>query len=395
MVEKIRLIITNMNKHQSIKKIALLGMNKRSVTILKKFMEQTVSSFYEIVDISSAELAILDLDGTNQRNDLDFLQNNYSQLPVVAISIIPQDIKGLYFLRKPLSLQKFTELTQFICTQTCTQISVGDGISTSRSQCNTISEGKDKQKIALVADGLTVRTQSKLLVSGSYANTDDMFFDPEEFTLAYVLKGIEKAKKTKKQVVIKMWDEKTILIDAAHGKILTDISTAKMRTLGVVVVDNKNSKVRIKTADLKLEFDFNPRFNCSIRVSTIDEFVWRLAYITCRGRLPKYLSEDVPFDLQQPVYINEWPNFTRMENIPHAISTVAFWIQQPIKIGRLSSLLNVSNKDINSLFFACFSIGIAGQAIRKSDSMVEMTHAKKHQHRGLFGSILNHLKGKS
>lgn len=368
-------------------KIALLGMDPRSRKIVDMSLSQESADICDVVDLSVANVALLDLDGANHEADLQCIRRQHAQMPIIAISIKANEAKGMYFLRKPLSIPNFIDLLTQIYSAQQVKRAAGDGIATSKT-------ANPKQKTAVIADILDRRGQRNVGKSASYAAADADFFDPNQFTLSYVQEAVSKSEKTQKQIVVQLWNDQTILVDAQHRKILTDVSISKMRAFGVAVIDNKLTKVKIKVADPTLKFDFSPRFNNALRVASVDEFIWQLAIITARGRIPKFLSGSVALDLQKPVYIKEWPNFTRLDAIPHAIPTVAYWIRQPTPLGKLASLLSVDEKHINGLFFACHSIGIAGQARQKSDRIFESAPATKHKHRSLFGAIIDHLKGK-
>ena len=382
-----------MNKSQI--KIALLGMDERSKRLIKITLVQNSAHLCEVVDLPMAEMVLVDMDSKSYREELQQCRKTNATMPVIAMSIKPLDSTDMYFLRKPLSIPSLMTLMQQISSAKTLQKAAGDGISTQLKPDQKPAQQKpEQQKTSKVADILARRSKSKKHNENTYAEAENIFFDPSQYTIAYVLKAIEKSHKSNKQIVVQLWGDKTILVDAQHGKILTDVSSSQMRPFGVAAVNSSNTKVKIKTADPKLEFDFSPRFNNSIRVATIDEFVWNLAYITARGRIPKTLDDNNPFDLQSPVYIDQWPNFTRMDSIPHAIQIVAYWIQQPTTLSNLTKQLQVNEEFINGLFFACKCIGIAGQGSRQADGLLNGNVTAKHKNRSLFAAILVHLRGK-
>jgi hypothetical protein len=119
----------------------------------------------------------------------------------------------------------------------------------------------------------------------------------------------------------------------------------------------------------------------------LEAFLWKLACWTSMGRYPKGL------DHTKPVYLKNWPNFTRLLVTPHALRIAALLVQHPRTMGDVAQKLNIKPQYVFIFISAACAIGLAGQAKRLSDTLVEaFTKGGNIDQVWLLGGILKKLR---
>jgi len=121
---------------------------------------------------------------------------------------------------------------------------------------------------------------------------------------------------------------------------------------------------------------------------SVDAFLWKIACWASKGRYPGNI------DIRHPVYLKNWPNFTRLLVTPHALRISALLIQGPRTLGNIAEVLNVKPQYVFVFVSAASSLGLAGQAKREVDVLVHTPDIKPNKNQGLLSRILSTLRGK-
>jgi hypothetical protein len=122
------------------------------------------------------------------------------------------------------------------------------------------------------------------------------------------------------------------------------------------------------------------------KFENIEAFMWKLACWTSKGRYP----QDIDYRL--PVYLNHWPNFTRLLITPHALRIAALLIQGPRTMGNIAQMLKIEPQYAFIFISAAHAIGIANQAKRVADSLVQAPDVQPNKAKGLLGKIMKKLR---
>ncbi len=125
------------------------------------------------------------------------------------------------------------------------------------------------------------------------------------------------------------------------------------------------------------------------KFQSMDAFLWKLACWTSKGRYP----QDIDYNI--PVYLKYWPNFTRLLITPHALRIAALLIQGPRTMGNIAETLNIKAQYVFVFISATYALGIAGQARRLADSLVQPPDVQPSKEQGVLSRImgkLNHAK---
>jgi len=121
----------------------------------------------------------------------------------------------------------------------------------------------------------------------------------------------------------------------------------------------------------------------------MNAFVWKLACWTSKGRYPAILS------ISEPIYLKQWPNFTRLVITPHAMRIASLLVVGPRSMLDVIKVLKVKPQYVFIFVSAAYAIGILGLAKRQADQTIaaEVPAIKSVQKKSIFSRILNKLRG--
>jgi hypothetical protein len=123
----------------------------------------------------------------------------------------------------------------------------------------------------------------------------------------------------------------------------------------------------------------------------LNSFLWKLACWTSKGR---YIAA---LDLERPIYLKQWPNFTRLVITPHAMRVASLLVAEPRTIPDIVQVLKIKPQYVFIFISAAYTIGILEQ-INNQDKAVKMEDSvsrpvkKKVQKKSLLNRILNKLR---
>jgi hypothetical protein len=254
-----------------------------------------------------------------------------------------------------------------------------------------IEPDKEMPSLSEIAGGLKVGSTASseiLSAKSDFDITHDAFFDPDAYMVGLVLKGMENSEKTGEIAKLICLLDRTIYIDARNKRVKSNLRDIHMRQIAIAPLGEGDYglNTQIEMVDASV-FDELPENDGSIY--PLETFVWELAILTSKGRAP------VGTPMDKPVYLMQWPNFTRLMPIPNDMRVAAYWLRLPSSLADLSENLKVSMNDIFLLYSAASLTGLAGIARRKSDHLIKPGKPEEHKNRGLFGSIIDRLSKSS
>jgi hypothetical protein len=214
---------------------------------------------------------------------------------------------------------------------------------------------------------------------------EKIFFNPDEYVIGLVLKGVAEAKESGAIAKLTCLLDRIIYIDARNKRVSSNLKDIHMRQLAIAPLSSGDSDL---DAHLEMiESTSMAALTCSdSAIYPLETFIWELALLTSKGRVPM----DTPMD--KPTYLMQWPNFTRLMQSPNDMKIAAYWLRLPSSLIDLSENLNVPINDVRLLYSAACLSGLAGVATRKSDNMLLPGKPEKHQNRNLFGFIMNKFR---
>jgi hypothetical protein len=393
-------------------KVGLFGMDERSISRMETVFKIIFKGRCESTDYNqpdnSPDIGILDIDGWNNDNHNTSAWDDYRRLNPLLPTIILSDkevlIDNIICLTKPAKL----DLLWAAIEQCLTGIPV-----LASTTCNTIQTTATVTKIASARPSteeiLTCEPQEKLyrksntayameakyetprsgpqVVNKSYTDVSEaIFFDPNEYLLGILQKHLDDiADKPGISLLVHCWKNRTVIIFPSKGLAYSELNDAQLKNLGIAKL-SEGTDIHIEEIDSDYANALVVKNNPKAHFLTINAFLWDITLRTSRGRIPKGSS------VSNPIYLSNWPNLTRLSHTPHAMRISAFLIDNPCSLEDISSKLNIDKKHVYSFFSAASSIGLAGAAKRKSDTILEPKPANYNpEKRGLLSSILRRI----
>ena len=117
-----------------------------------------------------------------------------------------------------------------------------------------------------------------------------------------------------------------------------------------------------------------------------EDFIWRLALASSRGRLPKHVN------LDQRHQLRRWPNLTRLLLFPHATQISALWIASPKSIREVVNQLGIPQRYVFGFFASASMMGYL-QPVGEVHAAPMPTNTRS-RHRSLFRRLLDNLSRK-
>jgi hypothetical protein len=121
-----------------------------------------------------------------------------------------------------------------------------------------------------------------------------------------------------------------------------------------------------------------------------EKLLWLMALWASRGRVPEGT------DLDAPVSLLRWPNFTRILMTPNAMQIAALWHTQPTSLLQTAKRQAIPHRQIFAIFRACQALGLV-QVINTGSTVVPSkdvlaADAVSAERRGILGNLLRKLK---
>jgi hypothetical protein len=211
-------------------------------------------------------------------------------------------------------------------------------------------------------------------------------YSPKNYFQGYVLSAIKVAKEKNRMLQLNStW--KPLLIFPHSHEVWLDADDKQLRAFASLEMNKATGSKLTITAVNPTTTGVGGKLE---RFNDVDAFVWKLAVWTSKGRYPHSL------DIHRPIFIKQWPNFTRFLITPHALRITALLINGPRTMLNLSEDLGIKPQYIFVFVSAAYALGLVGQAQRKADELfvpppVENV-VKKESSKGLLSKILGKLR---
>lgn len=123
------------------------------------------------------------------------------------------------------------------------------------------------------------------------------------------------------------------------------------------------------------------------KFQNMDAFLWKLACWTSKGRYPYSIN------YEQPIFLKNWPNFSRLLITPHALRIAALLIKGPRTMVNIAQVLNIKPQYVFVFVSATHAVGLVGQARRAADTLLQAQDIQPSKSQGLLGRIMSKLRG--
>jgi len=393
-------------------KIHAVGLDKRGTNTLNFFFQKFCVGRCEVVTENQAEVFMLNMDSIGAEKQRVALEASSPSTPIILMSLHPVETGQHYFVRKPLIaehlLNVLTEIEQLPNRQLDIQkpyVETVEHVADNVINSVTVEtrEGGITQSSHSVMDAAQKMSKTEIVYFVGNRSDVDLFdeasketiyFDPKQYYLGHVQEAIQLAKENNCSIKLTGLSH-TLFISPNLDTVYIELSDHKLRYYGITALYKKGTSSRYRT---RFSYDFvkdDDVEELCVRQANfkqnLQSFLWKISLWTSRGRLPVGIPLDVP------VYIQAWPNFTRLIEIPDALRIVACWIPHPKTILKMTENLPVPQRNVFSFFTATYILGLSGVADKETDIVVlpagtsNKNNAIQKKSRGLFSRLMKKL----
>jgi len=342
-------------------KVAAPWMDERSHSMLRDFFRVGCKARCVLVEPERAQAILIDMDRGDATRRIQEARERWPSVPIIELSVNYTD--QALFVRKPLrpkgmmrallSVRGRLQLRDDPIAQ-----SVGD------TEASAPEPAPTESPFAFQPRGPLPEPGTETHYVGQGANLDPHvpetwsrgIYDPALFLQGFVQQAIVMAETHGRAVDISgVWGHWRIPPTNAPVDIL--MPDHHLRSLCVVNMSEKEIRLNLVANDDALTCmpDRLPR----------DAFVWKIALMTARGRVP------VGTPMDAPVFLRHWPDLNELLVPPDAMRIAALWLNHPISLFSLAERLDVPQRHVFSFYSACHALGLAAPAKRASDSLID------------------------
>jgi len=399
------------DKQKSPLKVALHGMDGRSHKMMVMYLQGPCRGAAVVVEDLNAEVDLFDADSGKTKALLE-QRRKESAKPIIALSLQEQALENTLHVRKPVktedlvaALNKADAMLAAKKNPTHQLSSVAKNTATSQPQDaaskteSPLPGAEKKRPTNSDEQKKTSKHQTAMQLDegkfnayiGSVAGLDvndpkqfsNAAYNPKDYYQGYVQSALMVAE-AKKQIMHLNTGWKPLIIFPHDHEVWLDADDKQLRAFAGVEI-NKISGAGItltpaeaNTASIQEGLD---------KFQSKDAFLWKLAVWTSKGRYPSAL------DINRPVFLKHWPNFTRLVVTPHALRISALLMESPRTLPDITEVLKIKPQYVFAFISAAYALGLVGQAQRESDEIIQPTVVKKTGQQGLLSRIIGKLRG--
>jgi hypothetical protein len=393
--------------------VALYGMDERTYKTMVMFLHGPCKEIAVVVDETEAEIDLIDADYIKARDVLDERQSKTPERPIILLSLQELSLPGTIYVKKPVqspdliaALKQGNEILHGgkpkkgndlekedaeseIEPESAPEDKTGSIVEKAPADKKLVDKEQQKPRKHRTARDLTEVGFSAYM---GHVNGVD-FTDPEQVLLAsynpkshflgYVKTAIKVAKEKSRILQLNSgW--KSLVIFPHSNEIWLDADDKQLRIYAGLAI-KKSAKNSMSLSPIEQNaFNFSEKME---NFDDIDAFIWKLAIWTSKGQYP------VSIDINRPVYLKQWPNFTRLIVTPHAMRIAALLIDGPRSAMNVADALNIKPQYVFVFISAAKTLGLLGQAKRNADILTVPPEVKPSKSKGILSRILGRLRG--
>ncbi len=396
-------------------RIRVLGMDNRSLSTFKMFLQGPCQNLAVPVSGESAEISLVDLDGHGASELLANEQERFPDRPIIVTSLRSPGVSGAIHVAKPVKAAGMMAALK--------EARLMLSLKKSRPEIRQEEGGNleavknpDKQDSPVVLDTRKPRIRrhqrrsthqtAMLLDERAYSSyvgvvadinskdphqVEKAHYDKKKYLQAFVESAVKVAR-TRNRILQLNCGWKPIIIFPHSNEIWIEADDRQIRSFCVVPIhsildldlrganENPRSIISPVSPDL-VHADRDPK-----KFQSIDAFIWKIALWTSNGRVPDGIQ------LDQPVYLDRWPNLSRFVIVPHALRIAALLNNQSMTLMEVAETLEIRQQYVFSFFSAAMALGLAGQLPGQHQSAGACAPRIEPQRSGFLQKILHRLK---
>ena len=377
-------------------KVALYGMDPRSYKTMELYLKGPCRGIAEVVAEQDAQIDIIDADFATAGEILEARRQQTPDRPIILLSLQQLKIANTHFIQKPVTVEQITAVLTDL-TRTKTDATETEHDLDESSELNQAAFQQDAKSPEMVTQAPQKKRSAFEANEGGYTaflgNLADIdfddpkqwtiaSFDPKSHLLSYVLSACKIAcHQNHAQQLNSMW--KPLMILPGSRQVWLDADDKQLRVFAGMEHKLFANTISLSSIDEAASVLSKP----TDKFQDMDAFIWKLSIWTSKGRFPANIDPNLP------VFLKQWPNFTRLMLIPDAMRIAALLVKSPRTCFEIVRVLHVRPQYVFAFITACQSLGILGQCQRQADFMVSPEPPKPNQKQSLFSKILHKLRG--
>jgi hypothetical protein len=385
-------------------KVALYAMDERSVRTMVMYLQGPCKGVATVVDAASADIDIFDGDNINAKKLLAERLTKSSTRPLIILSLQNAKLDNALYVKKPVKSEDMLGALAEVKARLDRDArpSINDSHVLAETSINdTVADKPILRTYALNKDERNKTTKHQTAtqmneaafgafigsVQGVDVNDPRQFFNasyrPGEHFQGYIQSAIQTCHERGEILeVYSGW--RLIILFPQSREIWLDADDKQLRAFAGLKLENTPGS-KMSLSPLKQEP--SALANSPEKFQSMDTFAWKLACWTSKGRYPDSLN------IELPVYLKNWPNFTRLMITPHAMRIAALMVQEPRTLGDIASILKIKPQYVFVFISAAHALGLVGQARREADVLVVAPEIKPSQKQSLLSRIISKLRG--
>jgi hypothetical protein len=404
-----------------------LGFDARSYTALQLFFRGKCGDKAVLVGESEADVSIIDMDSYNGAKILAEQRDRYPERPLILLALEQRNeaAPGAIHIKKPVQIQSMLagldEVRERLAAKARAKASAAKAAqglaapgqppqapppspppaaevpaekpTAPKKPAGAREESKAANQAAMQLDergfGDYIGSLKDIDPNNPLEVTAAQY-DPKRYLQGY-LQSACKAALTKNCALRLNTGWKPITIFPQSREIWVDADDQQLRSFCLVPVHSiselgfADSDAGVMTISPASTIKLKDESRDLSKLQRMDALIWKVALWTSAGRVP----EDI--DLNRPVYLRNWPNFTRLLVFPHALRIAALLSEQPRSLLNVAEALNIRQQYVFAFFSAARALGLADQAMRQSESLIAPPPVEPKKNTGLLRKILQRL----
>lgn len=404
-------------------RIALYGMDSHTSKTMEMYLKGPCRGVAVVVSEAEADIDMIDADHYKAKDLLETRRAATPKRPIILLSLENLKIDKTFFIKKPVNVARIEEVLAKIEAEAAPRKVVANTVKTAplppaniaiakqamaetpnrtlidvyakKSSNIKPAVHKEPQKAAKHQSAMQQNEGGFTAFLGTLSHIDfddrvqllSACYDPRHFFLAYVQSAYQTAYLQAKVLQLNsIW--KSLFIFPESQKIWLDANDKQLQAFAGVAINKSTGNLALLTANMALTVDLSMD-----KFQDMQAFLWKLALWTSKGRFP------VMLDIHHPVYMESWPNFTRLVITPDALRITALLIQAPKAPIEIARILNIKPQYVFVFLSACHTVGLLKQSERQADTVIapepkpEPKPATKTKNQGLLSKILSKLRG--
>ena len=413
-------------------RVALHGMEGRAYKAMLMFLQGPCKGLVDVVEDNLAQAHIIDLSSVQSKQLFEKKLSESIDKPIIILSLDDYETDNalVILVRKPIkmlnmqeALEKASLLSRSFLAPAVKKIqekvllpslenetaTVKTSVASKKASTNSTEKSSQKQLTPSNEDKKTAKHKAaEQLTEDSLTNFIGTVFDidfndikqalkanyePKDYYQGYVQASLKLAIEKGRFLKLESGWKPLIILPHSH-EVWLDSNDKQLRAFANVLVNSMSGvkkRMAVKPIDPKSEFVDIDLAN----FQDMDVFLWKLSLWTSKGRYPQAI------DINRPVKLKQWPNFTRFVVTPHAMRISALLIEEPKTLIDVAHMLDVKLQYVFIFISAAHALGLVAQAPssssnrslpKKSSSSTSSSPPRANKRQGLLSKIINKLR---